>query len=184
MPPPVVKTIRDEIYWQYAKLISKSAGFGINQRAFQMERFIEIATKKGNLARLQLDAARFADLLAEQDLDVISSYRSSNPMFALFFGNDLSGKVYADKLCELYPNAVFYSIWNNRLYRFKHRLSTEHLKENITKYIIQGSYVFSEARYSPAPPSGMKYFAVKKFGDEGFYRLMNKEMPAADNSGS
>ena len=142
---------------------------------FQMERFIEIATKKGNLARLQLDAARFADLLAEQDLYVISSYRSSNPMFALFFGNDLSGKVYGDKLCELYPNAVFYSIWNNRLYRFKHRLSTEHLKENITKYIIQGSYVFSEARYSPAPPSGMKYFAVKKFGDEGFYRLMNKD---------
>jgi hypothetical protein len=151
---------------------------------FQMERFIQIATKKGNLARLQLDAARFADLLAEKDLYVISSYRSSNPMFALFFGNDLSGKVYADKLCELYPNTVFYSIWNNRLYRFKHRLSTEHLKENITKYIIQGSYVFSEARYSPAPPSGMKYFAVKKFGDEGFYRLMNKEMSAADNSGS
>lgn len=39
MPPGAVKTIKDEIYWQYAKLISKSAGFGISQRAFQMERF-------------------------------------------------------------------------------------------------------------------------------------------------
>lgn len=46
MPPPVVKTIRDEIYWQYAKLISKSAGFGINQRAFQMERFIGLRDNK------------------------------------------------------------------------------------------------------------------------------------------
>jgi len=39
MPPAAVKTIRDEIYWQYAKLISKSAGFGIGGRAFQMSRF-------------------------------------------------------------------------------------------------------------------------------------------------
>jgi hypothetical protein len=39
MPPPAVKTIKEEIYWQYAKLISKSAGFGISQRAFQMDRF-------------------------------------------------------------------------------------------------------------------------------------------------
>ena len=46
MPPAVVKTIRDEIYWQYAKLISKSAGFGINQRAFQMSRFIGLRDRK------------------------------------------------------------------------------------------------------------------------------------------
>jgi hypothetical protein len=42
MPPKNIKTIRDLIFWQYAKLISKSAGFGINQRAFQMERFIAL----------------------------------------------------------------------------------------------------------------------------------------------
>jgi len=46
MPPSVVKTIRDEIFWQYAKLISKSAGFGINQRAFQMNRFIALRDGK------------------------------------------------------------------------------------------------------------------------------------------
>jgi hypothetical protein len=46
MPPPVVKTIRDEIFWQYAKLISKSAGFGINQRAFQMNRFLALRDNK------------------------------------------------------------------------------------------------------------------------------------------
>jgi hypothetical protein len=42
MPPPIVKTVKDEIYWQYAKLISKSAGFGIDQRAFQMSCFIKL----------------------------------------------------------------------------------------------------------------------------------------------
>ena len=39
MPPSAVKTIQDQIYWQYAKLISKSAGLGIDARAFQMDRF-------------------------------------------------------------------------------------------------------------------------------------------------
>lgn len=46
MPPPIVKTIKDEIFWQYAKLISKSAGFGISQRAFQMKKFIELRDRK------------------------------------------------------------------------------------------------------------------------------------------
>lgn len=42
MPPTAVKTIREEIYWQYAKLISKSAGFDIDNRAFQMATFIKL----------------------------------------------------------------------------------------------------------------------------------------------
>jgi hypothetical protein len=41
MPPTAVKTIRDQIFWQYAKLISKSAGLG-NARAFQMNRFVQL----------------------------------------------------------------------------------------------------------------------------------------------
>lgn len=41
MPPAAVKTIRDQIFWQYAKLISKSAGLE-GQRVFQMSRFIQL----------------------------------------------------------------------------------------------------------------------------------------------
>jgi 5-methylcytosine-specific restriction endonuclease McrA len=41
MPPAAVKTIRDQIFWQYAKLIAKSAGLE-GQRAFQMSRFIQL----------------------------------------------------------------------------------------------------------------------------------------------
>jgi hypothetical protein len=46
MPPTAVKTIREEIYWQYAKLITKSAGFGIGDRAFEMATFIKLRDGK------------------------------------------------------------------------------------------------------------------------------------------
>ena len=39
MPPPAVKTLRDLIYWQYAKIISESAGFGKRNYGFIMNRF-------------------------------------------------------------------------------------------------------------------------------------------------
>jgi 5-methylcytosine-specific restriction endonuclease McrA len=47
MPPSAVKSIRDCIFWHYAKLISKSADLGISSRAFQMNRFQ--ALKKGEI---------------------------------------------------------------------------------------------------------------------------------------
>jgi len=39
MPPSAVKTLRDLIYWQYAKIISESAGFGKGNYRFIMDRF-------------------------------------------------------------------------------------------------------------------------------------------------
>ncbi|MCL4360347.1 HNH endonuclease [Patescibacteria group bacterium] len=42
MPPPIAQTIRDTIYWQYAKLISKSACIGNQGRGFQMNRFLAL----------------------------------------------------------------------------------------------------------------------------------------------
>lgn len=39
MPPSAVKTIRDLIYWQYAKIISESAGFGKKNYGFIMGKF-------------------------------------------------------------------------------------------------------------------------------------------------
>ena len=39
MPPSAVRSIRDLIFWQYAKIISESAGFGKRQYSFVMDRF-------------------------------------------------------------------------------------------------------------------------------------------------
>jgi hypothetical protein len=39
MPPPAVKTVRDLIYWQYAKIISEAVGAGKREFGFVMDRF-------------------------------------------------------------------------------------------------------------------------------------------------
>jgi hypothetical protein len=42
MPPPVVKSVRDLIFWQYAKIIAESAGFGKKNYAFVMTKFKQL----------------------------------------------------------------------------------------------------------------------------------------------
>jgi len=42
MPPPVVKTVKDLIFWQYAKIMAGSAGFGKTNYGFVMSRFKEL----------------------------------------------------------------------------------------------------------------------------------------------
>lgn len=39
MPPPAVKTLKDLLFWQYAKIISESAGVGKKGFGFVMDRF-------------------------------------------------------------------------------------------------------------------------------------------------
>ncbi len=39
MPPPVVKTVRDIIFYQYAKIISESAGYGKKNYGFIMSKW-------------------------------------------------------------------------------------------------------------------------------------------------
>lgn len=47
MPPSAVKTIRDLIFWQYAKIISESAGFKKTDYGFIMDRFKKL--QNGNI---------------------------------------------------------------------------------------------------------------------------------------
>lgn len=46
MPPPAVKTVRDLIYWQYAKIIAHSAGMGKKNFRFVMNRFKRLQQKE------------------------------------------------------------------------------------------------------------------------------------------
>ncbi len=48
MPPRAVKTIQDLICWQYAKIISASAGFGKRQFGFVMDRFTKLSSGEIN----------------------------------------------------------------------------------------------------------------------------------------
>lgn len=44
LPPSAVKTIGDLIFWQYAKIISESAGYGKKQFGFVMDRFKKLSS--------------------------------------------------------------------------------------------------------------------------------------------
>lgn len=44
MPPPVIKSIKDLIFWQYAKIISESAGVGKKQYGFVMNRYKKLTS--------------------------------------------------------------------------------------------------------------------------------------------
>lgn len=46
MPPSAIKTIKDLIFWEYAKLISGSAGLGRKQYPFIMAKFKELRAGK------------------------------------------------------------------------------------------------------------------------------------------
>lgn len=47
MPPAAVKTVRDLLHWQYAKLIARSAGYDKNY-GFIMERFKKLQSGEVN----------------------------------------------------------------------------------------------------------------------------------------
>jgi hypothetical protein len=48
LPPRAVKTIQDLIFWQYAKIISESAGYGKSQYGFIMNRFKKLVSGEIN----------------------------------------------------------------------------------------------------------------------------------------
>jgi hypothetical protein len=47
MPPAVVKSVKDLIYWQYAKIIAESAGIGKKDYGFVMNKFKQL--KQGEI---------------------------------------------------------------------------------------------------------------------------------------
>ena len=52
MPPAVVKTVRDLIYWQYPKIIADSAGIGKKDYGFVMNKFKQL--RQGTISSNQI----------------------------------------------------------------------------------------------------------------------------------
>jgi hypothetical protein len=48
LPPSAVKTVGDLIFWQYAKIISESAGYGKKEFGFVMNRFKKLSSGEMN----------------------------------------------------------------------------------------------------------------------------------------
>jgi hypothetical protein len=64
------------------------------------------------------DAAAFEPQLTPKDASTIAYYGSSQLEYALAFGNDFAKNRYGVRLRQLYPDALFYSIWERRFYSF------------------------------------------------------------------
>ncbi len=72
MPPAAVKTIRDLIYYQYAKVIAGSAGTGKENYAFIMDRFqklrageiemSDVLREKRNSSKTKKEGVSFAKM--------------------------------------------------------------------------------------------------------------------------
>jgi hypothetical protein len=61
MPPPIVKTIEDLIYWEYAKLVAGSAVHDRQNRAFEMHIFLQLRKGEKHMS----DVVREDKLLVE-----------------------------------------------------------------------------------------------------------------------
>ena len=72
MPPTAVKSVRDLIYWQYAKIISESAGAGKKQFPFVMNRF-----KKLQSGEIEWSGA-IREYIRERDLPTQCIYCQSS----------------------------------------------------------------------------------------------------------
>ncbi|MBN2379739.1 HNH endonuclease [candidate division WOR-3 bacterium] len=60
MPPKVVKTVRDLIFWQYAKLIARSAGMG-KQYGFIMKTFKDLQTGRKSWSDVTREDLKMVD---------------------------------------------------------------------------------------------------------------------------
>ncbi len=64
-PPPAIRSVRDLIYWQYAKIIADSAGMGKRNYRFVMNRFKKLQGEEKDLLITELDDASFYKFVAE-----------------------------------------------------------------------------------------------------------------------
>ena len=64
MPPAAVKTFRDLLYWQYAKLIARSAGYDRNY-GFVMERFKKLQSSEVNWSGSIREYIKEKDVIGE-----------------------------------------------------------------------------------------------------------------------
>ena len=53
MPPPEVQTLRDLMYWQYAKILSSNAGMGKREHHFVLDRYHKL--REGGIAWSSID---------------------------------------------------------------------------------------------------------------------------------
>jgi hypothetical protein len=96
-PPAAVKTIRELIYWEYAKLIAKSAGFDKNYR-FIMSRYMKLKNKQIHISDISKDDE--AALLKERECEDLSIDHIIPLKRGGFLADISSNKILCCKTCN------------------------------------------------------------------------------------
>lgn len=102
-----------------------------------------LAAWKTPLNQYRADVSSILDRRREmKDCAVIPYYRSSSQEYALSFGDDWTGSVYARELTRLYPNAIHYNIWTHQFYSMKMELRRKEIRSALAGgacYLMQGT---------------------------------------------
>jgi hypothetical protein len=106
---------------------------------------------------LKVDRLRLyqhAKELTQNDVRV-DYYFSDSPTFPLAFGNDCSGRVFAPLLSSLYPNVLFFNVFNSRFETFADSITPESILRKYDHLYFLGAPQWF--------PQGVPGFDQKKF---------------------
>jgi len=96
-----------------------------------------------------------------------ASYLSSDPVYALDFGNEFSGHQYSAALSQLYPRYLEYLVWGGYFRHFGVRLDLLS-GEGVGPIYLSGSWLTENPDRLPA---GYSVTKLEQIGDQSFYRL-------------
>jgi hypothetical protein len=114
----------------------------------------DLYTSMHDLKVHRLRLYRHAKELTQNDVRV-DYYFSDSPIFPLSFGNDYSGGVFGPLLSSLYPNALFFNVFNSRFETFTEFITPESILRKYDHLYFLGSTEWF--------PKGVPGFDQEKF---------------------
>jgi hypothetical protein len=103
---------------------------------------------------------------------LINYYGSSEVVYALAFGNDFARNRYAGRLYQLYPDALFDSIWERRFYSFAGDVPSNYIRRTTIGGHAVPMYGFSLSDGYAQYRAGLTLEPVVIRSDKAVYRLV------------
>lgn len=111
---------------------------------------------------------------------LIAYYGSSQVEYALAFGNDFARNRYDARLRELYPDALFYSIWERRFYSFAGTVPSEEIRRLLGSGRTVLMYGFPLRDGYAVYQKGLTLEPVSVGSDKAVYRLLDIDTAQAN----
>ena len=141
-----------------------SFALAVNIRDFQ--KVIE------NLNAIRLEHVKLLSFTADLPKDArrISYYGNSSQAYALSFGNNFSDRIFSPILKNIYPNEIFYSIWEKQFSDFEKKISVESVMQSQNPTYFQG-ISFNRSGYKGVYKPSLNLVDIYNGKGETVYRL-------------